>query len=288
MSDRLFPLAAVGLVAALAACAVSEPVAPATGTPGPTLAATPTAMAESTTSAAPTTADDGSLDLLYVSDSAGSGVAEKYAELAAAALQRQVRVHNHVVGGARITELRDLIRTSLAEEVAQAEIIVVYGNSAGFEPDVSPGFETCIAAGADPSQDWVPPAIPSVADWHAYRDVLDEIWNEIWALRAGQPTMLRTHDFWSPFIGPWKQAGIEPECTANWEILSQVIRETADANGVGFAAVFAAFNGPRHDEDPREKGWIGDDGAHASEAGMGAIAAALAAVGFDTSAPAGS
>jgi lysophospholipase L1-like esterase len=169
--------------------------------------------------------------------------------------------------------------------VAGAEIIVVYGNSAGFEPDVSPNFETCIEGGFDPSQEWQPPVVPSVEEWQAYGDVLDQIWAEIWALREGQPTILRTHDFWNPFIAPWREAGIEPECTANWEVLSQVIRKAAGANGVGVAAVFDVFNGPEHDEDPREKGWIDEDGAHPSDEGRAVVADALAAVGFEVSEP---
>ena len=43
--------------------------------------------------------------------------------------------------------------------------------------------------------------------------------------------------------------------------------------------------GPEHDEDPRAKGWIEEDGMHANETGGAAAAEALAAVGFEASEP---
>ena len=65
----------------------------------------------------------------------------------------------------------------------------------------------------------------------------------------------------------------------------QVIREAAEANGAVFVSLFDVFNGPEHDEDPREKGWISDDGVHAGDEGLSVVADALAAVGFDVSEP---
>ncbi|MCJ7781303.1 MAG: SGNH/GDSL hydrolase family protein [Acidimicrobiia bacterium] len=41
----------------------------------------------------------------------------------------------------------------------------------------------------------------------------------------------------------------------------------AEANGAVFVSFFDVFNGPEHDEDPREKGWIQDDGMHANDKG---------------------
>jgi len=44
--------------------------------------------------------------------------------------------------------------------------------------------------------------------------------------------------------------------------------------------VYDAFNGPNHDEDPREKGYIGPDGRHASKAGQKVIAALMQKLGY--------
>jgi lysophospholipase L1-like esterase len=46
-------------------------------------------------------------------------------------------------------------------------------------------------------------------------------------------------------------------------------------------SIFDVFNGPNHEEDPREKGWMEGDGYHPNDAGAAAIAEALAAVGFE-------
>ncbi len=285
MPRRFLPLVAVGLLASVTSCGGGEQdTVPTTMvTPTTTVA---TAVEQPGTESGPFPAGE-PVDLVYISDSGSAGVAGPYAERAADALDREVRVHDHATGGVLIDWILDSIQNRWSDEVAEAEIIVVYADNEGFLPDVSPNFETCIEAGFGPSQEWQPPVVPSVEDYQAYRDVLDQIWAEIWALREGQPTILRTHDFYNPFIAPWKEAGIEPECTANWEVLSQVMREAADANGVGFAAVFDAFNGTGRDEDPREKGWIGEDGGHTSLEGQAAIADVLAAVGFEVSEPPG-
>ena len=66
------------------------------------------------------------VDLLIMSDSSGIGVAERYAPLAAEALDREIRVHDWARGGEPITVILDWIQTTLADEVAEAEIIVVY------------------------------------------------------------------------------------------------------------------------------------------------------------------
>ena len=50
--------------------------------------------------------------------------------------------------------------------------------------------------------------------------------------------------------------------------------------GRPLVSVHDLFNGPEHDEDPREKGYIGSDGIHTSAEGRAAIADALAAVGY--------
>lgn len=45
--------------------------------------------------------------------------------------------------------------------------------------------------------------------------------------------------------------------------------------------MYDAFNGPDHSEDPREKGYIGSDGAHTSPAGREAMVAALHIAGYE-------
>ena len=280
------PLAAGVLLAWLTACGGSgSPVAPTTpATPTTTVAPTPVSEAPPSSEWAGFPAGE-PLDLVYISNSAGIGVAKKYGKLAGEALGSEVRVHDHT-GIGSLTQLLRLVRSSLADEVAGAEIIVVFGDGGDLVDALPrPNILTCVEAGGDPGSEWETPVVPTVEDWRAYRDLWDQMYAEIWDLREGRPTILRAQDVWNPFLAQWREAGIEPECTATWEIQTQVVREAAEANNAVFVSVFDVFNGPNHDEDVVAKGWIGDDRMHPNDRGRAAIAAALAAVGFEASEP---
>jgi hypothetical protein len=237
------------------------------------------------------------VDLLVLTDSSGWGLADRYASFAAEALGREVRVHDRAQGGAPITDILDQVQTSLADEVAEAEIIVIYGFPGGLEYDLpEPSILNCFEAvdavlwPEEYSGDWTPgsawepiPVVATVEDWQPYRDVLDQVYDEIWKLRDGQPTIIRTYDIPVGYLAPWKQLGIDSECIANMMVMGQVIRDAAEANGAGFVSTFDVFNGPNHDEDPVAKGLMDDDLLHANEAGRDIIAELLAAYGFDVS-----
>ena len=240
------------------------------------------------------------VDLLVLTDSSGWGIAERYAPLAAEALNREVRVHDFAAGGQSISETLAQIQTSLAEVVAEAEVIVVYGWPGDLASDLpEPGLETCfdaIDAVEYPEEyegSWVAgevwqeiPVVATVEDWQPFRGAFDEVFAEIWRLRGGQPTILRTYDVWNGFgVSVWRELGIEEECVANWAAQGQAVSEAAEASGAGFVSLLNLFNGPNHDEDPEDKGWIGEDGAHANEQGQQAAAEALAAIGFEVSKP---
>jgi hypothetical protein len=236
------------------------------------------------------------VDLVFISDSSGSIVGERYAELASAALDREVRLNASVDADA------EAIRTRFADTVAGAEIVVFYINSGRFEQDMpAPTFERGCIDPVDalenpdyledpgyvgpewtPGTDWeVVAAVPTAGDWQPYRDFLSGVWQAIWEARDGQPVVLRGYDVYSPWVGQWIEIGVESECTAIWEGQAQAAREAAEANGAVFVSFYDLFNGPDHDEDARAKGWIGEDGMHANEAGATEAAEALAAVGFE-------
>ncbi len=291
-------LMAVGLLVSLTACG-SDDTSGDTPTP-PTMTVGPTTIAEQPEP------DTGSLpagepvDLVFISDSSGNIVSERYAELASEALNREVRLNRSVPSDP------EAIRTNFVDTVAGAEIIVFYHHSANFEQDMpEPTFDQgCVEPldvleNPDDLQDpdnsgpeWTPgtkweevPAIPTAEDWQPYRDWLSEVWEAIWETRDGQPVVLRGYDVYNPWFGQWVELGIEPECTAFWEGLAQAAREAAEANGAMFVSFYDLFNGPDHDQDARAKGWIADDGMHANEAGGAAAAEALAAVGFEPDEP---
>ncbi len=231
------------------------------------------------------------VDLVYISDSGGWEVAERYVELAAEALDREVRFHDQRIGGLSMSTVPSMVRGSLAGQVAEAEIIVLYAHPGGLEYNLpQPNMLTCFEAldaleNSTSTPEWEPPVVATVEDWQPYRDVLDEVYDEIWKAREGRPVVLVAHDIYNGFVAPWRELGIEPECTANWEVEMQVIRAAAEENGAQFVSLFDVFNGPKHDEDPRAKGWMQDDGMHANVKGGSVAAEALAAVGFALSQP---
>lgn len=95
-------------------------------------------------------------------------------------------------------------------------------------------------------------------------------------------------DDWAPYrevLGAWSEAGILPECTREWEMFSDQIRAAAEAHGVKMMSVFDALNGPAHDRDLVELGWLRSDGEHLNTEGAGQVADALTAVGFEPSLP---
>jgi hypothetical protein len=214
-------------------------------------------------------------DLVWLSESMGQGVAWAWADLIEDAEGVEVRVHDHLIGNAPIERFLAMINDeeNIRQEVAEAEIIVVYGNPSNTDP---PDTEVCAYAPLDPN----PPEFYTSADFVPYGDVFRDIFEVIFELRAGERTVIRVFDMFAGGLVDWREAGTEAECTAAWEAFSGAIREAANEYGVLIASFYDAFNGPDHDEDPREKGYIADDGFHTSLEGQLAQAEILHGLGY--------
>ena len=220
-------------------------------------------------------------DLVWISDSMGGGVAERWADQIEESEGVEVRVHNYVIGGLPLVQTRDMLmeQAALREEVAEAEIVVVYGAAQYVSPEDT---GTCHVPSPTPRD---PPNVYTSADFAPYGDVLRDIYDIVFELRAGQPTVIRAFDQFNGMIADLREAGIEPECTATWNSESQALREAADDYGVPMASFYDEFNGPDHDEDPREKGYIYPDGIHASLEGIAVQVEVLHELGYDAIVP---
>lgn len=219
------------------------------------------------------------LRLVYISDSGGWGVAKQYAALAETELGRDVQVTDLATGGLSAVAALDQL-TANHRRVEQADIIVVGTLSpegSGAAPVTDKGTD-CTSQDATPRD---PPKVYSVADWKEYGDALGAVYAEIWKLRAGAPTILRAVDYYVPVISFWRKAGIDKECTANFESMSGAIRAAAEANGATFVSTYDVFNGPDHQQDPVEKGYILAEDVHTNDQGAAVIAATIAAAGFE-------
>ena len=285
------------VVLLLAACgdtaddSADTTVAPTTE---PTTTATEPTM--TTTEALSAVEDPGSgeqWDLVWISDSYGAGVADAWADRIEESEGVEVRVHNYIIGDLDIGNTRFMVTKEqvaangrlksdegIRDELADAEIIVVFGNPRQKAPS---DVETCARPGTDSRE---PPEYHTSADFAPYGDAFRDIYDTIFELRAGQPTVIRTYDAFAAALADWREAGIEPECTAAWEAQADAIHEAADEYGVSTASFYDEFNGTNHDEDAREKGYIASDGWHQSQdAGVAAQVEVLHALGYDPTIP---
>jgi lysophospholipase L1-like esterase len=110
---------------------------------------------------------------------------------------------------------------------------------------------------------------------------LKAIYEAIFALRNGESTIIRAVGFYNPVISEHRERHMEAECTQCWETFNSAIQQAADEFNIPFVSVYDAFNGVNHDEDPREKGYIGGDGVHTSEQGKQVIADLLSEAGYE-------
>ncbi|MFO7933639.1 MAG: SGNH/GDSL hydrolase family protein [Bacteroidales bacterium] len=213
-------------------------------------------------------------DLVYISDSTGWGVAKKYANNIEDDTGKTVHVKDYATGGLSAIEVFDMIKNSamskeenLKSAIAEADVIVLFVNPRGDSSrgGVKAGLENCIDY-----ESGNPPDSCSVEMYHPYTENLKSIYEAIFTLRNGQPTIIRATDFYNPVISEHRKHNMETECT-----------ECLEAFNIPLISIYDAFNGSDHFEDPREKGYIGDDGIHASEKGRQVIADLLSDVGYE-------
>lgn len=226
-------------------------------------------------------------DLVYISDSTGWGVAEKYAENIRRDTGKTVRVKDYAIGGLPAIKVLDVLSSDpgdmenddrfklLRSDIAEAEIIVFIANPRGdsAKGGVRGGMENCISAVK-------PPDDCTLDLYKPYTRNLEAVYALIFALREGKPTIIRAVDLYNPIISIHRERNMEIECTKCQETFNTAIQQAAGAFNIPLISVYDAFNGPDHDEDPREKGYIGPDGIHASEMGKQVIADLLSDAGY--------
>ena len=216
------------------------------------------------------------VDLVYISDSSGWGVAGVYGRMVGKALGATVRVHDEWQPNLSAAAILDDLQQGgrLAQLVRSAEAIVVYGNPAGLE----------IVKGGDCVTSSVPPRVVGPRSWVKYVAAVKEIYKRIFQLRQGEPVILRTANWYVPVIAQgqpsWQEAGIAGICTKKWGSFAAAISKAAAAYRVPVADVYTAFNGRNHRQDPVAKGYIQSDGIHPNSKGRIVIATTLASLGY--------
>lgn len=263
----------------------------ACSTPGmgsPSQLGTPEPEVESTSP--PDAPEPEAWDLVFISDSSGFGVADLYAAHIEEDLGVTVTVHDLAIGALSAHSVLAALRSegtiynlSLKELpdliIPEAEVVVFYANPlvAG---GALPGDWDCVGLGP---RLYVNDCSPEV--FEAYRADLDAIYQEIIDLRAGKPTIIRAFDAYNPLYSVYRERGVYDACTACWANYNDAIHQAAEAHNILLAPVYDTFNGPNHDEDPRDKGYIGPDGEHCTELGQQVIADLLRGLGYEYTIP---
>ena len=296
------------LVAACGDSASPATTAPTTTTLGTTLAATTTAAgttaAPATTTTSPattTTAIPAEVwDLVYISDSLGSGgVPAAYASLIERDLGVSVEVHDLWTGFLNARNILEKLRgkdggyltssgsgrQSLPDLIREAEVIVVAGHPEGSETPGHPWDWNCAIAYEAAPVCGETTEVCGPETWAQYEADLGAIFDEIFALRDGEPVILRTFDWWIPW-GPletWRACDREQPCKRCWVQFSDAIHRAATAHRVPVGGLMVAFSGTDLTLDmPRE---YCSDSVHHSTEGAAAIAGVLAALGYDPVTP---
>lgn len=213
-------------------------------------------------------------------DSTAWGFPKFYAAYIQEDLGVKVTVHNKTSPGQQAHVLLRRVRNDqeLRELVSEAEVVTFIANPLGSKSGAHPGDWTCIG-----DRFSVVDCSPETFD--VYKEHLEAIIGEILFLRRGSPTIIRAMDYYMPIYSEWKEQGIHEECTYCWENMNEAIHQAASEHNVPLAHVYDAFNGPNHDEDPREKGYIGPDGEHTSEEGQKVIADLFRELGYEPLGP---
>jgi len=252
----------------LGACAPSQSAATTTTSP-PTIIVTSTSQLD----LIPTATDPmEEWDLVILSDSSLIGVGEHYATYIEEDLNVSVKLHDEWQGSLSAKTLLKQLQNEagLRRTVRDAEVAVYFGNPVG----TAAGDWDCV-----PRANYVKDC--SLETFAEYQATLEAVVEEILALRDGAPTIIRATDFYVPVLQQWRDAGLEIACTQCLENMNEAVHQAATAHNVPVVYVYDAFNGPNHDEDPRDKGYIGTDGMHTSDLGQQVIAGLLRGLGYE-------
>lgn len=286
------PTAAVFLalaLALLAGCAGPSPAVTATAPPPVPTAAPPAPTvlppgpmaAEAAQSGMPS-GPGAQWRLVVLSESQGWGLGQAYARQIQKDVGVKVILDNYALNSLTAVQVLQVLRTGtpprpdlagLPSALAAADVVVMAASHT----------DSVDAATGERTQSCFDNAAPtpcSARAFGAFTADLREIWAKITELRAGKPTMLRALDWYNPWVSTWKEQKVFEAKSLCFQCLSASFRQAAEAFGIPFACRYDAINGPRHDKDAEEQGYIGGDHIHPNEAGSQLSAELLAGLGY--------
>jgi len=224
-------------------------------------------------------------DLVWVTDSSGWGVAPIYGEMVEADTGKTVNVGDYWEGGFAAGEMLEILQGNysgsdmkfqlLPERIAEAEIVVFYGNPRWSVYEPHPGDWECVP----PGPWYVNDCDPEI--FTLYKEHVKEVFQLILELRDGQPTIIRAYDAYNPLINQFKEEGVYEECKQCWGYFNEAFRVAAEEMNIPLAPVAELWNGPDFTVDPEDDLGYTKDGLHPNDLGAESIAQALRELGYD-------
>ncbi len=194
----------------------------------------------------------------------------------------KVRLEDFSLPVLRASSVREVLETgsssnmrleALPEAVRDAEVVVMFANPEGSINPVKPlDLDGCFYANQ--------PGDCSIETMDLYVNDLTLTWKKVIELRKGKATILVATDIYNPLISHWNDAGVYESCDICWSNMSLANRQAAESYNIPFISRYDAFNGPDHLQDPREQGYIRDDGEHPTALMGEAFAKLLAEQGY--------
>jgi lysophospholipase L1-like esterase len=210
----------------------------------------------------------------------GDGLSRSYGEYYAKQIETDLGVKVEfdnlsmpwLSSGQVLNDLRDgpASRFGVQRAVKQANVVIFYATPTDYIGD-----RIYILGAGSEKYDCSAKALAS------YKADLEAIIAEIFSLRKGQPTIIRAMNSYNPVSSEWKKRGMYDEYKRCWDALNATIHQAATEHKIPVADVYAAFNGPNHDQDPRDQGYLGADGVHTNEAGDKVIVDTLRKLGYE-------
>lgn len=233
---------------------------------------TPTSYSYPASTVMPMPESTESWELVAFGDSHAWGFFKYYAAFIEADLGVDVRVYDQTITTQSALMILEKLKTdeTLREIVGGAEFITYMGNPRGVLPDDS--F----------SCNYEPHYINdcSFELFDNYIATWEEFLDEVLALQEGRPAAIRAMNYYAS-TWRWQDEQIYAECIVCLENMNSALEQVAAAYDIPFANVFEAFNGPDHNENPREKGYISGDAAHTSAMGQRVIADVFRNLGYE-------